>query len=1094
MAIALTPKQQRAFKTNRERVIVSAGAGSGKTRVLVERFVRLVREKEAKLEEILMVTFTDKAAKEMRERILKRFEEEGMYLEIERFNAATIDTIHSFCARILLENQMLVSVPANYTLLDEAGQRELLERVLSQRLETAAVQNEKETLDLFRSYGFQSLLTGVDHAFKKCRSLGLIPAQLKENWNREKAVQECKKQLLIAGLEIELSGDLSWEECETWKNLKFGREKEKKLARDKALSLIFEIKGEKVKKDLKKLFGELWDEVESEKNAAGLIDYDDFQILARDLFMSHPEIRRKYQRKYKYIMVDEYQDTNPLQVELLNLLRSEKNDFVVGDKKQAIYGFRHADVAAFNEMENALGNGDGGECLALDENFRSRGEVIHFVNAFFEKIWAGDSMVNYRPLIAAEKNRAQSGSVEIALFDKEGLSLSQNDCRRQEARWIAERIHKLVREEGYTFADIVLLTRSTTSLHLYEKIFFDHGIPVFLVSGRGFYAQQEIFDLINLLKVLNNPALDISLAGFLRSPFAGIEDDTLYWMARTAKKESRETPLWEAAVRVESIPEISTDEKEKVTVVLEQLNFLKQNLRYWDLPRLIEEGLKVFQYGAKTLCFSEGRQRLANLQKCIRLSREFQHRRAAAGLDEFVAFLDFLEKEKTKEEEAPLEEEVGNVVRVMTMHKSKGLEFPVVFALDCGRSDPNQREDFRFAGDGSFAAKIWNPLSNEKEKPFWFQQLHEQEKQKEWDEKKRLFYVVCTRAEQKLILVGSTAFPAKDEKKEKEMASPVPSKPWADWLRYSFQLGGNETALPEGTRFIPIDYKEERDTAAIEHKGGKLISAPADHSELAFIKKEDLSRFEESGAGTVSVTQMMHFRECPYRFYLLYRLGWQNWEGVEEKEEPDDGIAAAIPAQSVGTLVHRVLELASLESLEKEAPALIRRIEPSAPQMLEEEVMEMVRVFNQTSLYKELLQAQSVYKEWPFTVAYEGFLLDGTLDLLYEGPDKKWNVVDYKTSQFSSSTLREKTEAYRFQLELYLWALDAHFSFAPKPKGGLMFLRKGHLEPVDCPDQNEFNKKLKQILHSIKAEEFSPTPSRTVCARCSARTICTSKM
>lgn len=747
--IQLTPQQKKACLTNRGRVIVSAGAGSGKTGVLVERFVRLVREKQAQLDEILTVTFTNKAAREMKERILERFEDLGMKSEREHFLQTAIGTIHSFCARLLSENKLLVPVDPSYRIVDRTTQALMLERVLQNLLEEATQKRDSSTLQLFQDHGFSSLLKGVETAYAKLRSLGISPDELDESPAEEGALKKQFKPFLIRA----------------------------------------------------------WKDYEALKRRQALLDHDDLQTLAYDLLRLHPQVLQRLRRKIKFILVDEFQDTNPVQVKILDLLSRDGNDFFVGDKKQAIYGFRHAEVEAFNALEKECAADKMKKLVVLEENFRSRPEVIEFVNRFFEKIWHGDPRVEYRKLIAAASpQNERTGGVEIALVDQKAQeeTVSIDKGREAEARWIGERIGRLVQDEGYSFRDIVILIRSTTALPIYQQSLDDAGIPFYLVSGRGFYAQQEIHDVVNWLKALAHPEWDIPLAGFLRSPMVGLSDDALYWCAREAKKDSEKSPLSNGVRSVETIPQISDEDKTKARRALQILEKLNGAREFWDFPRLIEEGIGAFHTGAKTRCFRDGPQRLANLQKLMRVAREFQQNFPQASLEELLDYFDRLEKGEEKEEEAALEEEQGDVVRVMTIHQAKGLEFPVVFAADLGRDDVSQTGDFRFSSDGRFAMKTLNPETQEKEPTALFKELNEIQRQKEWDEKKRLLYVACTRAQEKLILVGSTKFA---EPKKKNSAAKWESKSWADWLRIHLHLGAPDQLLPPGTVFRKIKIK-----------------------------------------------------------------------------------------------------------------------------------------------------------------------------------------------------------------------------------------------------------------------------------------------
>ncbi len=1072
MAIPLTPSQQKAFQTNQARVLVSAGAGSGKTRVLVERFVRLVQEKQARLEEILMVTFTDKAAKEMRERILQRFEAEKMEGERGRFHQAAIGTIHGFCARLLLENQLLVPLSGQFHILDQALQQQLLEKVLSETLEEGVQAKKQELLSLFHAYGFSSLLRGFSEAFSQLKSLGLEPPQLSLQTEETEKINEVTQHLQQAGLgEIQIDPDVRWEEFEAWSALSFGRnENEKKEARQKALELILELKAAPIKKIFLNLMQQVWLGVEREKQQSGWIGFDDFQILARNLLRDHPEIRKRYRERYRFIMVDEYQDTNPLQVEILELLRCENNDFVVGDKKQAIYSFRHASICGFNELEKHLAQGNGA-LFDLDENFRSAPEILQFVNTFFGRLWNEDGAVAYRPLLSQKKGE-ERGGVEIALVDQEANGLNIKQAREAEAIWLAQRIQELIQSKESAYSDIVILIRSTTALSIYEKALAQAGVPFFLISGRGFYAQQEIYDVSLLLKVLANPQQDIPLAGFLRSPFVGVPDEMLYHIANAAKEKERQTPLWEG---------IKNSKDEKITHALQLLDELSQKKAWCRLPQLIEEGIRLFHYGVKSLCFFDGPQRLANLQKLMKVAAEYEEKQPRAELNDFIAYLDRLETEEATEEEASLEEELGNVVRIMTMHKAKGLEFPVVFAVDLGRSDTPQQGDFRFSSTGEFALKVHNPLTNQKEKPSRFNALHEEEKQKELDEKKRLFYVVATRAKERLILIGSTKF-----KEKKEGFSP--SQSWADWLRHFFKLGSPEEALPLGTTFQLIEPSPKSQKK--EGRGTQEILIPPLPQDLLAWRTEETKFPREIVSASVvqqfSVTQLMHYQECPYRYYLLYELGWVS-QGVEiEKEEAGEELR--LSAQDLGTLVHRALEVIPYASLKTDLKESVEKLFPKLASKQRQEIVNLITPFLGMPLFSEIEQAKTVFKEWPFLISVGAPILEGTIDLLFMNSQNELIVVDYKTNKIDSASPHQKIERYRFQLELYQWAVSHFFKTASAIRGGLLFLRRGVW--VEIPPALNPKAKVETLLQSIQRRDFTPKPSPLICRDCSAKEVC----
>ncbi len=1088
MAVTLTPSQEKAFLANQSRVLVSAGAGSGKTRVLVERFVRLVKEGHARLEQILLVTFTDKAAKEMRERILLRFQEEGMHEAQARFSQAAIGTIHSFCARLLIENQLQVPLSGQFLVMDQAQHRELLESILTEQLEEAYEQKDKELLTLFQSYGFTPLLSGIAQGLSQLKSLGALPEELLSEWSRDQIIQQANEKCAVAGLgEIKLSAEISWEEIEEWKELSFKRgETDKKEALNHALEIAYEIRSKESKRIFYRLIQTVGAQLEEAKQKKGWIEFDDFQVLSRDLLKKHPDVRKRYQKRFKFIMVDEYQDTNPLQVELLDLLRTDNNDFVVGDKKQAIYGFRHASIEAFNHLEKSFSEG-AGEIIDLSENFRSHPVVLNFVNDLFDQTWKHDASVQYHPLLAGQKNGEPSKThVEIALLDQEEGGLRLKESRQSEADWLAKRIQRLVEQEGFHYSDIALLARSTTALSIYEKALADHGIPFFLVSGRGFYSQQEVYDVSHLLKVLIAPHRDIPLAGFLRSPFVGLSDETLYHCAVWAKEKSRETPLWEAIKNIEHFEGIAKEEKEKIVFAVQQINHLIANQSLWSLPTLIEEGVRCFDYATKSLCFFDGPQRLANIQKLIHVAASYQTKHLQGSVAHFTTYLDRLQNEEGSEEKAPLEEELGDVVRILTMHKSKGLEFPVVFAIDLGRKDVPQKGDFRFASDRQFAMKVHNPLTNKKENPLLFKQIHDVLKNEELEEKKRLFYVVATRAEQRLILIGSTKF--------KELKGGFqPSLSWADWLRHFFALGTDEKPLPNGVHFEQIPAITNKVESTEDEKNSVNIAPePVDLKEWNQYRQTHSTEFDSvSVLNQVSVTQLMHYKVCPYRYYLLYQLGYvpQNIE-LEKEEIVDEEKTMA--ASDFGTAVHSVLETVPFDELENSLEESVKNALPHLNVKQQKEIVALLDPLIKEPLYQELKQAKTVFKEWPFLIQVDQGVVEGAIDLIVEKEGGSLCVVDYKTNKITDSTIKEKTEFYRFQIQVYIWAIQRFFKQAPSFEGGLLYLRKPLFVGID-PDPN-VEAQIQQLMQSIKNKEFSSKPSAAHCRTCSVASVCASRV
>lgn len=244
---------------------------------------------------------------------------------------------------------------------------------------------------------------------------------------------------------------------------------------------------------------------------------------------------------------------------------------------------------------------------------------------------------------------------------------------------------------------------------------------------------------------------------------------------------------------------------------------------------------------------------------------------------------------------------------------------------------------------------------------------------------------------------------------------------------------------------------------------------------------------------SVTVTQLLHYHECPYRYRLLYRLGWSPSVETErgEKEPPSE---IAVSRQTLGSRVHRVLELADFTSLESSARQIVKEHFPGIPAREKEEALRLVAEWGKSALFQETLAAKSVFRERSFLLSFDGALLEGSIDLLFISRDGTVTVLDYKTGAVTSQTLPDKTEEYRLQLELYLWASRQLFPEAKTVRGGLFFLRTGTFAPVTLLEEKRFRLQLEKLLSKLEKGDFAATPSQTACSRCAARSLCPFRM
>ncbi len=583
----------------------------------------------------------------------------------------------------------------------------------------------------------------------------------------------------------------------------------------------------------------------SAKDEQGLLDFNDLLLVASTL-LDPPDGRGTpdyFRRRFRQVMVDEFQDTNRLQFRIIRALQGDGHLFMVGDVKQAIYRFIGSDVQVFLGQEARIAAlGDKARRLAMSVNYRSRVEILGVVNGLFSRLWSGEEVgFPYEPLSAGKEFALPAQpAVEMAFWPLPGSSIAE--LRDREAAWIARRILQLTgrldapaleitagEEQGTLstrpaeYKDVVLLFRASSDIPRYEDALRQAGIPFYVVSGRGFYQAREVQDLVHMLRVLDNPLDDFALAVVLRSPLAGISDDTLYWLSREwsawspgesypsqASTNPQGGVLWEnmlrllewgepgePAVAVDSIdpveqvgPRPITEEDLAILAAFYRtVQVLQEEMPAGQPLDLIDLILARTGFTSRLLATEGGEQRFANVQKLREVAATFQAR-GIFDLSDFQRYLTQLEKIAPREASAPLDVEASQVVRLMTIHAAKGLEAPIVFLADCGREPVRDQARFLLTGTGLSCTLPtpegeWAPTAA-------YQTAQQQLAADDRHESERLLYVALTRAAEHLICCGSAGFSA---------ASSSPS--YADLL---LDLLGLE-ALPDADVEVPVSYE-----------------------------------------------------------------------------------------------------------------------------------------------------------------------------------------------------------------------------------------------------------------------------------------------
>lgn len=656
--MTLTAAQRRAVERTGQDVCVVAGPGSGKTRVLVERFRWLVESQGVAPAQILTITFTEKAAYEIRRRLALSFAgDSSRRMEIER---APVGTIHAFCTRLLKENAAAADLDPEFSILDERDAALLLAEAVHRAWNDFLAREPERLARLYERWDVADPAAALAALYRKVRIDGFrLPAS---------------------------SGD--------------------------AGAIAQALRG-------------THEAFAAAKRSRSALDFDDLEEFSVRLLESSEPLRAHAQLRYEHILMDEVQDTNPLQWRLVNLLRTPGCFFAVGDVNQAIYGFREARPGAFLSLRRRIEE-DGGAVDLLTENFRSRADILQAA----ADATHGEPGIERMTLLPRREFRDDSPAVERCFVENKTAD------EAAEARWVARRIVELAGSfavespQGVRpaqFGDIALLFRTTARFPAFAEAFHQAGIPYLIAGGRSLFERQEILDAVSWLRVLANPRDEVAMAAVLLSPFAGLDAEALIRLREPDRN------LWES-VCVSDEPNLLAF----ASLVREQ-----RSLTGDIAPgALLMQALDGTGYTAGLDAPSA-----ANIARLI----EILDARWEAVPETPAALVDYLDRIAERGEgEAPLLSDAG-AVRMMTMHAAKGLEFPIVFlpSLDLeGRAD---NAGIYYSAAEGLGAK-WRDESGESVKDEIAERLSAIAKRERAEESNRLLYVAMTRAEQKLIL------------------------------------------------------------------------------------------------------------------------------------------------------------------------------------------------------------------------------------------------------------------------------------------------------------------------------------------------------
>jgi ATP-dependent helicase/nuclease subunit A len=1091
-------EQQRAVEAS-GRVFVSAGAGTGKTAVLVERFVRAVCERGIDVGSILVITYTRKAAGELRARIRQALRERERSDLARELDGAWISTIHGFCARLLRAYPFQAGLDPRFRELDEAQAAVLAGEAFERALDEFCAGEEPERLQLLATYGagaLRRMLTGIYETLRSAgRPLELElgdRAPLAERVVRLHDAARCladdvdATDLQRASATRLLDVVEGEPRADRFVDLSAHRARGERAAsyEDARRSVEQAALDELALRDrdlLQALLDGFARAYADAKRREGVLDFEDLQLAARDLLHAHPEITEREHLRFRAILVDEFQDTNRLQCELIDLLADGPGNpelFFVGDEFQSIYGFRHADVQVFRERREREG-----DYVALVRNYRSRPEVLAFVNELFHDEF-GDE---FQPLAASGDfpDPVFGHPVELLVTDKGSYSGTRIHWRRAEARQIARRVKELVDSGDATPGEIVLLFAAGTDAEWYEEELRRAGLPTYRATGRGYFGQQQVVDLLAYLRLLQNRYDDQALVAVLASPFVGVSNDALVLIRRAASKR----PLF-SGIEKELPAELDERDARLVRAFLQRYDRLVKASPRLSLERLCERIVAEHDYDLAVLAQWDGGRRYANMRKLARLARSYEELRGP-DIEGFVRFVRDQEAVGAKELEAVAEEEGANAVRLLTIHAAKGLEFKVVVVADAGRDRPPTDGDAILAlADGRFGFRVADPLTSKRRGAFDYEAVRQTREAEERAERLRLYYVAMTRAIDRLIVSGAIdRDSAADETTpmgwvlrrlaaDEEIAA-------ANGVPVELERG-NARILVRTDRFTSLD--DEREEAAPSDTDGQLalfaegetpvLPPPAPRlPELPIVPEPSLHHVRR-----LSFTALALFESCSYRYYAERVAGMRAGDGDVPGQEGLSGTA-------IGSAVHAELEQVDLREPAVQA-GLEGRVRAQFPAATAEEIARisaLVAAYCDSSLATRVGSLAQVHQERQFTFEHEGVLLHGFLDVYGREAERAF-VLDYKSNALEDESPAEITErSYRLQRLVYALAcfragadeVEVVYQFLERPGEpvGVLFTR-AQIADLEA--------ELSDAIARLRAGEFRPTPSEFVCAGCPA--------
>jgi ATP-dependent helicase/nuclease subunit A len=1122
----LTSEQQRAIAANDVSVSLSAGAGCGKTFVLTERYLAHFDPVDDKalgpgdLGHLVAITFTERAAREMRDRIRAKCYERLLAAKPETadywsellrsLDAARISTIHAFCGSLLRSRAVEAELDPQFAVLEQAQADTLLSKVIDEVLRQLVADRDPLTIELAARFDLRLLDEMLHDLVRGCPAAefdawrGVSPDELLSRWDdfhNQSVLAEIGRDLamsapaqvvlgvlaehepdhpvmrerrrvlldkltslaasgapaanLLADLEaiqanarVQGGGSVkAWDSAEAFERFKSAATKLRESAVSARSMAVFDRETAReaavVGLQLLSLADAAQLRYTERKRELNVLDFNDLLSRASALLADsrHEEMTGRLSSQIELLLVDEFQDTDPLQVGLVKALcggdLAGGKLFFVGDYKQSIYRFRGAKPHVFRQLrEQTPAAGQ----LSLTLNFRSQPAILDFVNALFHD----DLGDGYEPLRPSRPQVSPKPAVEFlwapgSATDRE----NKESLRRREADWIARRLRALIDGEQpivwdadaaaagqpaarpAQLSDVAILFRALSDVEIYEEALRRYGLDYYVVGGHAFYAQQEIFDLLNLLRSINSSGDLVSLVGVLRSGMFSLADETLFWLA--GHPEGLSAGLFASQVP----PDISATQAERVRFAARTISELRQLKDQLRICELIEMALERTGYDAVLLNEFMGERKLANLRKLVEQARTFQ-RGDLFDLSDFISQLADYVVHQPDEPLAATHSENTNVVRLMTIHQSKGLEFPIVVVPDLDRPRHNRAAGVHF--DSGLGPLVRLPeAENGKPTVSGYDLWRFVEGAEDATELNRLLYVATTRAADYLIL--SSGVP--------ELGAA--SGPWMQLMARRFDLGEGRFLgkLPAGAAMPEVLVTSQEPPPASRGESAPRVDVEA-------MIDEALHSPVATHAPRRAIEAIVP-SERSRRQYSFSRLYGTLHRPLPVVDDSNSLAERAIDPRGLGTLVHAVLAALDLRqpgNSQELVHRYAKRHLGEDPSQVAEAVR-MIERFVASPRFAALASAQEDHAEiefllrWPLAASVEPeTLINGYLDRLYRDAGGNWHVLDFKTNRVGESGVAPLAAAYEMQMLVYGLATEQILGVPPASLT-LHFLRTG---------------------------------------------------